>query len=91
MSHALPVVTTRGAAGLEAVGLKNGENVLAADAGAPAEVTAALLSRLAGDPELRAAMGRRAREWSGPFQWESVAERTIGLYEQVLRTKGISR
>ena len=91
MSHAMPVVTTRGAAGLEALGLRNGENVLAAEAGATAEATAALLARLAGDPELRSAVGRRAREWSGPFQWEAVAARTIGLYEQVLRMKGISR
>lgn len=88
MAHGLPVVTTRGAAGAEVLGLDDGANVLLADRGAAPDAAAALLLRLAGDPALCAALGRGAKEWSAPFQWSAVVERTIRLYEQTLRAKG---
>jgi glycosyltransferase involved in cell wall biosynthesis len=88
MAHGLPVVTTRGAAAAEALGLRDGANVLLADRGAAPEAAAELLLRLAGDRSLRATLGRGAVEWSAPFRWSAVVDRTIRLYDQVLLAKG---
>lgn len=48
------------------------------------------ICRLLADPALRAAMGKRGREFvERGYDWDSIAERTLGVYREVLaaRTK----
>jgi starch synthase len=53
--------------------------------GEPAALAGALRELLA-DPEQRAALEARARDAAaGPFSWDAVARKTIGLYEELLR------
>jgi glycosyltransferase involved in cell wall biosynthesis len=91
MSHGLPVVTTRSAAGASMPGLQDGVNVLLAGRGADPGTAAALLLRLVENPELRASLGAAAREWSAPFRWPAVADRTMQLYQDLVRAKGRTR
>ncbi len=44
---------------------------------------AARLRRLAGEPELRTAMGRAARESALDYSWDRMVDRHIALYEQL--------
>jgi glycosyltransferase involved in cell wall biosynthesis len=91
MSHGMPVVTTREQAGEETLGLKDGVNVLLLNAGDEPAAFAEALLRLASDTGLRRDLGRRGREWSLPFQWPVVAEKTVRLYDQLVRAKGAGK
>jgi glycosyltransferase involved in cell wall biosynthesis len=47
---------------------------------------AATIRELLDDPEARAALGRRAAAAAaGPYSWDSIAERTLALYRELLR------
>jgi glycosyltransferase involved in cell wall biosynthesis len=50
------------------------------------EALAAVISELLDDGEARAELGRRAADAAaGPYSWDRIAERTLELYEELLR------
>jgi polysaccharide biosynthesis protein PslF len=83
MSHGLPILTTSGHAGVEELGLRDGENVLLVPADALPEAFAVRLLALANDPALRARVAAGAREWAAPFQWETIFQKLLPIYERI--------
>lgn len=86
MAHGLPVVATR--AGGIADEVVDGETGRLAGPGDVPALSRAI-EELAGDAALREAMGRRGRaRVLSCFGWPLVAERTLALYEELLRAVG---
>ncbi len=85
MAAGLPVVATRvGGVPDQVRDGEEGRLIEPGDHGA----LAAALAELAADPELRARMGRSARERAGRWSIEAMAERTDALYRSVLEGEG---
>jgi glycosyltransferase involved in cell wall biosynthesis len=83
MCHALPVLATR--AGGIPDKVEEGKTGLLVNPG-DREALAKGLRTLGGDPSLRRAFGERGRERAlGVFSWDSLARKTIALYEELLR------
>jgi glycosyltransferase involved in cell wall biosynthesis len=83
MAHELPVVATR-AGGIpdKVIGGETGHLVAPGDV----EALAQALLALAGDAEARRRMGLRGRALVAErFTWPALAERTVALYEELLR------
>lgn len=81
MAAGLPVVSTRTGAIPETIA--DGVHGLLVDPGDAAGLAAAL-GRLLGDPSLRAALGRAARERAQDFDWTVVATQVATVYDDVL-------
>lgn len=81
LRHACPVVTTRPAIPLPE--LRDGENVLLVPAGDPLALAEAL-SRLAGDPALRARLAAGAMELGRRFDWSQITQQTLDVYRRVM-------
>jgi glycosyltransferase involved in cell wall biosynthesis len=80
IAHGCPVITTHPPAPLPE--LQDGVNVrLVPPESASAIVLA--VTELLGAPELRARLGRGARELSERFRWETIAARTLEFYRSV--------
>jgi glycosyltransferase involved in cell wall biosynthesis len=83
MAHALPVAATR--AGGIPDKVTSGENGFLVEPGDVSGLTDAL-AVLAADPSLRQRMGRAGRtRVERSFSWDGIAERTIAVYEEMLR------
>jgi len=79
-----PIVASR--VGGFAEVLKDGVHGFLVDPG-DVEALAQALARLLADDELRARMGKAVQELaSGELSWESIAEKTIGVYEKSRRS-----
>ena len=82
MACSLPVVSTK-VGGIKDVVL-DGETGILVSPGSPVEVAEAV-NKLLGDPLLAKRMGERGRKRvEKEFSWETVAEKTLALYESVL-------
>ena len=87
MAHALPVAATRTGGIPDKV--TTGENGFLVEPGDVAGLAAAI-APLAADPDLRRRMGRAGRERvERAFSWRAIADRTIAVYEEMLRTRPI--
>ena len=82
MEQALPVVASR-VGGVPAI-VHDHENGLLIDSERSDQLRDAIL-RLAGQPELRAAMGRNGRRVAEPYTASAMAEKYYELYEEALR------
>jgi glycosyltransferase involved in cell wall biosynthesis len=83
MATATPLVATTGGAIPEVAG-RDGETCLAVPPGDPGALAAAL-SRLLGDPDLRARLGRAGRERVlAKFTWARAAEGTVSRYREAI-------
>ncbi|MGW2382455.1 glycosyltransferase [Streptomyces sp. NPDC001658] len=83
MATGTPLVATTGGAIPEVAG-RDGETCLAVPPGDPGALAAAL-SRLLGDPELRARLGRAGRERVlAHFTWSRAAEGTVTRYREAI-------
>jgi len=82
LTHGMPIVSTQPQVVLPE--LVHGENVWLVPAGDP-EALAGAIARLADDPTLRERLGEGALELSEHFGWSGIAERTLEVYEDVLR------
>jgi len=80
LAHGLPIVSTQPRVGVAS--LRDGQNILLV---APDDVTAtaAAAERLIAAPELRARLRDGALELAQQFTWDSIATKTVQLYEQV--------
>ncbi len=80
LAHGLPIVSTQPRVGVAS--LRDGQNILLV---APDDVpaTAAAMERLIVAPELRARLRDGALELAQQFTWDSIATKTVQLYEQV--------
>jgi glycosyltransferase involved in cell wall biosynthesis len=88
MGAGLPVVATR-VAGIPEV-VRDGQTGLLVDPGRIAPLGDAL-ALLAGDPSLRARLGRAAAAFVGPrFGVEQYIEATVALYDRLLASKGLA-
>ena len=83
MAHALPVAATRTGGIPDKV--TTGENGFLVEPGDVAGLASAIAS-LASDPALRGRMGQAGRERvERAFSWDAIADRTIAVYEEMLR------
>ncbi|MFJ9104275.1 glycosyltransferase family 4 protein [Streptomyces sp. NPDC102405] len=83
MATGTPLVATTGGAIPEVAG-RDGETCLAVPPGDPGALATAL-SRLLGDPELRARLGRAGRERVlAKFTWAKAAEGTVARYREAI-------
>jgi phosphatidylinositol alpha 1,6-mannosyltransferase len=82
----LPVVAPAAGGPLDLV--QHGVTGFLVPAGDPAALAAAV-ARLAGDPGLRAAMGRAGRGWMLGRSWPRLCDELIGHYQAVLETPGL--
>jgi glycosyltransferase involved in cell wall biosynthesis len=80
LAHGLPIVSTQPRVGVTS--LRDGQNILLV---APDDVTAtaAAAERLIAAPELRAQLRDGALELAQQFTWDSIATKTVQLYEEV--------
>lgn len=85
MAHALPVAATRTGGIPDKV--TTGENGFLVEPGDVAGLALAI-APLAADADLRRRMGRAGRERvERDFSWRAIADRTIAVYEEMLRTR----
>ena len=83
MASAMPVVVSREAGASELI--QHGVNGLLLQDVTSVDELAGNMRRLAEDPGRAAEMGRTARKSVVPLSWDAVAERTMRVYEQLLR------
>ncbi|CCK30454.1 glycosyl transferase [Streptomyces davaonensis JCM 4913] len=89
MATGTPLVATTGGAIPEVAGA-DGETCLAVPTG-DAGALAAGLSRLLGDPDLRARLGRAGRERVlAKFTWAKAAEGTVSRYREAIARSGLA-
>ncbi|MGB2960525.1 MAG: hypothetical protein WBD30_16705, partial [Bacteroidota bacterium] len=85
MGHGLPTVTTVGRETHEELGLDHGRNVYLLQQSASNTEMAEAVSRLIEDAGHRREVGAAALKWSEPFTWSLVVEKTVEVYQAVLR------
>ena len=86
MASGLPVITSREAGAAELIEDRR-DGLLVGSASDAGEV-AGHMKRLMADPGLRQSLGSAARQKMGPHSWDTVAERTMEVYRQVLSERG---
>jgi glycosyltransferase EpsD len=82
MACGLPVITSRQAGASERI--RHGHDGFVVEDASDAEAFAIHVRRLAGDPDLRADIGRAAREAAERHTWDDVARETMRIYERAL-------
>jgi glycosyltransferase involved in cell wall biosynthesis len=85
MGHGLPTVTTVGHEDPGKLGLLHGRNVSLLPHSASNAEMAKVVSELIANPELRRDLGAAALTWSEPLNWNSIVEKTLEVYQAVLR------
>ncbi|MGB5874232.1 MAG: glycosyltransferase family 4 protein [Bacteroidota bacterium] len=85
MGHGLPTVTTVGRETHEELGLDHGRNVYLLQQSSSNAEMAEAVSGLIEDAGHRREVGAAALKWSEPFTWSLVVEKTVEVYQAVLR------
>lgn len=83
LAHGLPIVSTYPRVAVE--GIIENANMALVPPDQP-QVLAGRIAELAASPALRRRLARGAAELSQRFSWESIAEETMQVYEEVLET-----
>lgn len=88
LAAALPVVTVRTAGGAEVIGSNCG---IVLDSPDDASALAAAIGQLCGDEALAKQMGAAARECAKGLGWQTMANRYLTLYEQIVARREAAR
>lgn len=81
LAHGMPIVSTQPRVGIAEI--VEGENMALVPPG-DAEALAAKICELVASPQQRGQLARGAIRLSQRFSWESIAEQTLGLYEDLV-------
>jgi glycosyltransferase involved in cell wall biosynthesis len=82
-AHGLAIVSTNRSDGVTNGELKEGENIVLVPPDDP-EALAEAIANLAKRPALRRKLGEGAKRLAQTFSWESIAIKTLEVYERIL-------
>ncbi len=88
LAHGVPIISTHPQVPVPE--LVHGENIYLVPPNDPAALARAIRT-LANDPALRERLAQGARELSRRFDWDSIADRTLALFHEVITARRSSR